>query len=98
VSYTDYVTADARLVILKELAAQNDGRLNESLVTAVLDRFGHRRSREWVRQQLRALADLDAVGLTEAGSVVIAEIRRAGIDHLERRAFLEGVAQPSLGG
>lgn len=93
--FADFLTADARLVILKELAAQMDGRLPETLLTRVLDAFGHRRSRDWVRTQLRALADLGAVRVAEAGTVMIAAITRAGIDHVERRAVIEGVARPS---
>jgi ribosomal protein L12E/L44/L45/RPP1/RPP2 len=94
-SYDDYVAGDARLTILKELARQGDGRLNETIITTVLDTFGYRRSREWVRTQLRKLEEVGAVHLVEAGSVLIAAITRAGIDHVERRSFLEGVARPS---
>ncbi|MFB2553352.1 VpaChn25_0724 family phage protein [Ensifer soli] len=96
-SFADHLTHDARLVILRELSAQTDNRLNETLLTAVLDNFGHRRSREWVRVQLRYLADIGAIHITEAGSVMIAELRRGGQDHVERRIVLEGVARPSLG-
>jgi hypothetical protein len=94
--FNEHLTRDARLVILKELSKQTDNRLNEALMTAVLDAFGHRRSREWVRTQLRYLQDIGAVKLTEAGSVLIAELRRAGQDHVDRRTELEGVARPSL--
>jgi len=90
-----FLTADARLVILKELARQPDGRLNETLLTTVLDTFGHRRSREWVRTQIRKLEELGAVKAMEAGTVLIAAITRVGLDHVERRSFLEGVARPS---
>lgn len=93
--FNSFLTADARLIILRELARQNDGRLNETLLVATLDTFGHRRSRDWVRTQLRALADVGAIAVTEAGTVMIAEIRRAGLDHVERRSVLEGVAKPS---
>jgi len=48
-----------------------------------------------VRTQLAKLEELGAVTLTEAGSVKIAEITRAGIDHVERRATIEGIARPS---
>lgn len=94
-NYDAFVTADARLVILKELSRQPAGQLNETLLTSVLDTFGHRRSREWVRTQLRALADVGAVSIMEAGSVFIATITRAGLDHVQRRAVIEGVAKPS---
>ncbi len=93
--YNQFVTADARLVILKELARQTDGRLNETILTTVLDTFGHHKSREWVRTQLRKLDELGAITIIEAGTVLIASITRSGLDHVERRAVIEGVAKPS---
>lgn len=96
-NYDEAMTTDARLVILKELAAQTDGRLNEVLLEKVLDVFGHHRSRDWIRTQLRKLEELGAVRLAEAGTVLVATITRAGVDHVERRSYVEGVARPSLG-
>lgn len=93
--YGDFVTKDARLVILRELAAMPDGRLNEVVLTAVLDAFGYRRSREWVRTQLNVVAELGAVRISEVGSVLVAEITRAGVDHVERRSVIDGIARPS---
>lgn len=93
--FEEYLTADARLIMLRELNRQIDGRLNEVLLTKALDTFGHNRSREWVRTQLRKLAELGAVKVTEAGSILVAAITRAGIDHIERRSIIEGVARPS---
>jgi repressor of nif and glnA expression len=95
--YDEFLTHDARLVILKQLATQADGRLNEVLIEKVLDAFGHRRSREWIRTQLRKLEELGAVRLTEIGTVVVATLTRAGLDHVERRSFVDGVARPSPG-
>lgn len=94
-SYEQHLIEDARLVILKELSAQPAHSLNETIIVAVLDRFGHRRSRDWLRTQLRKLEDIGALTLVTAGSVFIATLKRAGLDHVERRAFLEGVARPS---
>lgn len=96
-SYDQFMTEDARLVILKELSRQPDGRLNDALLEKVLDVFGHRRSREWIRTQLRKLEELGAVHVTEAGTVLVAAITRAGVDHVERRSFFDGVARPSPG-
>ena len=93
--FETYKTHDARLVVLKELNLQSDGSLPEALIRVVLDGAGHRRSRDWIRTQLRAMAELGAVKLTEAGSVMIASITRAGIDHVERRAIVEGIDKPS---
>jgi len=93
--YEKHLAADARLTILKELANQLDGRLNETILVAVLDAFGHRRSREWVRTQVLKLKELGAVTTLEAGTVLIATITRVGLDHVERRSLIEGVARPS---
>jgi hypothetical protein len=84
-------------VMLKELALQSDGRLNETILTSVLDSFGYSRSREWVRTQMRKLAEIGAAQVTEAGPFLVSTITRAGVDHLERRSFIEGIAKPSLG-
>lgn len=94
-SFEEHAARDARLVILRGLAQQIDGRLNEVMLTALLETFGHNRSREWVRTQLYKLRELGAVTTTEAGSVLIASITRAGVDHVERRSIIEGVNRPS---
>lgn len=94
-NYDQLLTLDARLVILKALALQTDGRLNEVILAAELDSFGHRRSREWVRTQLEALRELGAVRTTEAGTVKVAEITKLGLAHVERRQVIDGVARPS---
>jgi hypothetical protein len=95
VNLIEAIEQDGRLIILKELGRQTDGRLNETLLTTVLDIYGITRSRDWVRTQIRALAELGAVTFTEQGTVFVAEITRKGIDHVDRRIVLEGVAKPS---
>jgi ATP/maltotriose-dependent transcriptional regulator MalT len=94
-NYDDHLVRDARLIILKALAKQTDGRLNEALLTIELDRFGHRRSREWVRTQLLKLQELGAIVVQEHGSVMIAGLTRLGLAHVERREMIDGVAKPS---
>lgn len=96
-TYQRHIDEDARLIILRELHEQPNGTLNETLLAAVLDSFGHSRSREWVRTQLRKLEELGAISVTEIGTVMVALIRRAGVDHVERRAIIEGIKRPSPG-
>jgi len=96
VSYDEFMAENARLVMLKELAKQNDGRLNEVVLVKVLDVFGHHRSREWVCQQLGWLAEKGAVELTRAGTVLVARITRIGVDHVETRTFIDGIDKPSF--
>ncbi|WP_457587302.1 VpaChn25_0724 family phage protein [Ensifer canadensis] len=94
-NFEEHSARDARLVILRGLSEQMDGRMNETLLTALLETFGHNRSRDWVRTQLLKLKELGALTITEAGSVYIASITRSGLDHVQRRTVIEGVARPS---
>lgn len=91
---SEIIAQDGRLIILQELARQNDARLNETSLAFVLDAMGISRSRDWVRSQLRALSDLDAVKLVDVGNVMVATLTRVGRDHVERRALLSGVSRP----
>jgi len=97
-SFDVFLTEDARLVILKALAGETNATLNETILVRVLETFGHTRSREWVRTQLLKLAELGAVRNVEAGTVMIATLTQAGLDHVERRSVIAGVARPGLGG
>jgi repressor of nif and glnA expression len=95
VSFEEYSARDARLIILRGLSTETDGTLNETLLTMLLRTFGHNRSRDYVRTQIRKMEELGAVTVTEAGSVLIPSITRAGLDHVERRSIVEGIARPS---
>ena len=95
-SLSEIMEREARLVVLRMLAEQSDRRLNSSLLRDELaDRWAINRSRDWLHVQLRFLADIGAAHLTEAGSVLIAEITQRGLDHVERRIVLDGVKRPS---
>ncbi len=91
---TDRIAEDARLMILRELAAQGDGRASDMVLDRVLDTYGIRRSRDWLRTQLRRLAELEAIRVREVGSVMVAELRKLGREHVERRTVIEGVSRP----
>jgi hypothetical protein len=97
VSFQEFLAEDARLIILRTLAGQTSQTLNEVLLQRSLETFGHFRPREFVRTQIRWLADQGAVTFTEAGTVFIATLTRTGLDHVERRTILDGVARPSPG-
>lgn len=94
-SLADAIAADARLYMLKELAKQTDRRMSDLLLMRVLDLYGVRRDRDWVRTQLRKLEALGAVELVPGGSAMIARLTRAGLDHVEERGLIEGVTRPS---
>jgi repressor of nif and glnA expression len=94
-TFEEYSDRDARLCILRELSRQLDNRANERLLTAMLTAMGYSRSLEWVRTQLRKLEELGALRIHQVGEIMVAELRRAGLDHVERRSVIEGVAKPS---
>jgi hypothetical protein len=94
----DQVRPDARLIILKALAAQTDERLHSGYLAEELLRFGIDRPREWIHGELDWLAVMGAVTLTKPGSVVVATLTEKGARHLRRAIMIEGVKRPSRPG
>lgn len=88
------ILEQARLILLKALRDQTDERLNSDLMLPVLESFGIKKARELVHTELRWLADMGAVRLTEAGSVLVAALTERGAQHLDRVIVLEGVKRP----
>lgn len=86
---------EARLIMLRELEKQPDGRLNSALLQRVLESFGITRTRDWVHDEMNWLADKAAVTIVDAGTVRIAAITQKGIDHVTRHFVIEGVKRPS---
>ncbi|EFO33235.1 putative phage related protein [Roseibium sp. TrichSKD4] len=86
---------NARITILKAVYEQTDRRLNDILIQKQLDLFGHRKSRDWLRTQLRAMSELGVISIREIGSAMVAEITQTGVDHCECRMIVEGIARPS---
>jgi len=85
------VKEEARLVMLRELAAQPHYSLNEALLDATLAAFGIVRPRPWVREEMRYLETVGAARITEAGSVLIATMTAKGREHVERRLVIDGI-------
>lgn len=94
----DQVRPDARLIILKALAAQTDERLHSGFIAEELLRFGIDRPREWIHGELDWLAEIGAVALLKPGSVVVATLTEKGARHLRRSIVIEGVKRPSRPG
>jgi hypothetical protein len=86
----------ARLIILRDLAEQPDGRWNSEALREDLElRWAITKSRDWVHDELQWLREMGAVTIQEVGSVRVAEITRKGLDHVERRLVISGVKRPS---
>jgi len=99
-SLTARMEADARLVILKTLAARRDEGvapvLNSTVFEEELKRFGIRMPREWVFAQLDYLAMMGAVIVEPQGSVRVATLTERGLNHVDHTRLIEGVGRPSL--
>ena len=92
------IREQARLVVLRALANQVDERLNSDLLLPQLDLFGIRKDRAWLHDEMRWLADMGAVTLFEAGSILVATLTEKGRRHLDRHIAIEGVQRPSRPG
>lgn len=90
------IREEARLIILKTLHEQSDGRLNSEMLRAALETYGITRDRAFVHDEMNRLASLGAISVMEAGSVKIGALTARGADHVERRVVIEGVKKPSL--
>lgn len=94
----DQVRPDARLIILKALAAQTDERLHSGFIAEELMRFGIDRPREWIHGELDWLEEMGAVKLLKPGTVVVATLTEKGARHLRRAIVIEGVKRPARPG
>lgn len=92
--YRRFVSEDVRRIVLEELARQPNYRLNDDLLLRVLEGFGHMKARDYLRAELDWLEKVKAVALTDVAGVVIAELLERGLDHVERRRLITGVARP----
>ena len=96
ISYTERVSRDIRLLILQAVADEDDEHLSDTLIVRKLEQFAHRKSRDFVRNELRWLEkQVGAVEIIEHGEAFVAKLTAAGRNHVNRRAFLEGVARPN---
>lgn len=94
-NFQDFKRRDLRLTILKALNAQAGFTGNEKLLQMEAEVVGLVFTREQVRTEMRFLEALGAIGIREAGSVMIAVLRQRGADHVKGLAILEGVEKPS---
>jgi len=85
----------ARLIMLIELSRQVNGSLNSDLLRLTLEEFAIQKTRGWVHDELRYLAEMGAVTLIEAGSLLVATLTTKGQAHVDRQLVIDGVRRPS---
>lgn len=86
---------EARLIMLRALEDQPDGRLNSELLRLTLETYGITKSRDWVHDELNWLAGMGTITVLVAGTVRVASITGKGSDHVCRRTIVEGIKRPS---
>ena len=97
-SFSEHIYRDARLRILQALAEQTDRRLSDRALVYPLEAWGLPRSREFIRTQIRKLAEIGGVTIvTDSEAVLVPQITVAGLDHVGRRSILDGVLRPDPG-
>ncbi|MEQ1695981.1 MAG: hypothetical protein ABL901_09100 [Hyphomicrobiaceae bacterium] len=94
--YRKHVAEDVRRIVLETLAREPGATLNENLISRTLESYGHRKTVAYVRDELSWLEKQHAIALTEVGGLVIATLLTRGLEHVERRALIPGVAKPAL--
>ena len=94
--YRKHIAEDVRRIVLETLAREPGATLNENLLSRTLEGYGHRKTMAYVRDELAWLERQKAVSLTEVGSLLIATLLTRGLEHVERRALIPGVAKPAL--
>lgn len=97
-SFSELLSKDRRLVILRLLHGQPGYALNESVLQTGLEAFGHRVPRDQVRTDITWLAERGLVkNETVAGRTLIATLTECGGDVATGRASNPGVKRPSPG-
>lgn len=95
-SYQEHLAADRRLCILR-LLADLKGSANDSILHSFLEGLGHVRiPRDDVRDDLRFLSDHGLITVEWYKTVMVAELKRRGLDLIESRIQVDGVKSPSI--
>ncbi|MFZ2949549.1 MAG: hypothetical protein WA003_08690 [Desulfuromonadaceae bacterium] len=96
-NFSDVITADMRLVILRFLMeSDGDYRLNSSILHKLLDmKAGYTTPRDKMITELNWLKEQGYIALEDAGSIFIATLTQRGLDVASGSARVPGVARPS---
>lgn len=95
-SFSDVITADIRLVILRFLMeSDGDYRLNSSILHKLLNmKAGYTTPRDKMVTELFWLKEQGLIELEESGNIYIATLTQRGLDVASGSARVPGVARP----
>lgn len=92
--FADLLTSDIRLVILRALQQDLGYSHNESIIHAIVEKFGHHCSRDMIRTQLFWLQEQCLVSLDDIAGIYVATITQRGSDVATGNATVPGVKRP----
>lgn len=93
-SLKQLLQADRRLVMLRILNESAGYTANESILDSGLDAYGHKVSRDVVKNELSWLSEMDLITVETVAETKVATITQRGIDVAEGQAVVEGVKRP----
>lgn len=92
--FSDLLSQDRRLVILRFLAEDQDRTLNTSILQDALDQIGHGCSRDCVETECAWLTEQRLVTTERVGPVTVVTLTGRGQDVAEGKATVPGVKRP----
>lgn len=93
-SFKELLTEDQRLVILRSLHEMAGYEANESIIDSCLDAYGHKISRDMVRNHLAWLDEQGLITLRDVGGFQVARLTGRGEDVATGQAQVPGVKRP----
>ncbi|ELL9331488.1 ArsR family transcriptional regulator [Vibrio fluvialis] len=93
-SFKELLTEDQRLVILRSLHEMAGYEANESIIDSCLDAYGHKISRDMVRNHLAWLEEQGLLTLRDVGGCQVARLTGRGEDVATGQARVPGVKRP----
>ncbi|ELL9329702.1 ArsR family transcriptional regulator [Vibrio fluvialis] len=93
-SFKELLKEDQRLVILRSLHEMAGYEANESIIDSCLDAYGHKISRDMVRNHLAWLEEQGLLTLRDVGGCQVARLTGRGEDVATGQAQVPGVKRP----
>ncbi len=93
-TFSERLTEDRRLVVLRILSELPGYRSNSSVLASLLEGFGHAISRDYVRTQLLWLAEQELVQTTDLDGLLLVTLTARGHDVARGLAAVPGIARP----
>lgn len=91
----DIIREEARLIILRDLFSQPNYSNRDVYLMQELESYSIKKSREWVREEMRYLERVGAVKITTIEDLMMARLLPKAVEHLEDRIIIEGVKRPT---